>query len=106
MVVADEIHSDLVLEGQHIPAITLDEEERQRVILHHSASKTYNIPGLPLAFAAIPNEELRHKYEEVAATMHAPFDTLSFLLFGSFYERGRMETGIIEISEGEQEMAG
>ena len=34
-------------------------EERQRVILHHSASKTYNIPGLPLAFAVIPNEEDR-----------------------------------------------
>ena len=78
VVVADEIHSDLILEGEHIPAITLNEAARQRVILHHSASKTYNIPGLPVAFAIIPNEKLRHKYEEVAATMHAPFDTLSF----------------------------
>lgn len=36
------------------------------MILHHSASKTYNIPGLPVAFAIIPNETLRHKYEEAA----------------------------------------
>ena len=63
-------------------------EERQRVILHHSASKTYNIPGLPLAFAVIPNEELRHKYEEVAATMHAPFDTLSFIAFEAAFTKG------------------
>lgn len=63
-------------------------EERQRVILHHSASKTYNIPGLPLAFAVIPNEELKHKYEEVAATMHAPFDTLSFIAFEAAFTKG------------------
>lgn len=58
------------------------------MILHHSASKTYNIPGLPLAFAVIPNEELRHKYEEVAATMHAPFDTLSFIAFEAAFTKG------------------
>ena len=38
VVVADEIHSDLILEGEHIPAITLNEAARQRVILHQSAS--------------------------------------------------------------------
>ena len=88
VVVADEIHSDLILEGEHIPAITLNEAARQRVILHHSASKTYNIPGLPVAFAIIPNEKLRHKYEEVAATMHAPFDTLSFVALEAAFTKG------------------
>ena len=81
VVVADEIHSDLILEGEHIPAITLNEAARQRVILHHSASKTYNIPGLPVAFAIIPNEE-------VAATMHAPFDTLSFVALEAAFTKG------------------
>lgn len=88
VVVADEIHSDLILEGEHIPAITVNEEARQRVILHHSASKTYNIPGLPVAFAIIPNETLRHKYEEVASTMHAPFNTLSFVALKTAFTKG------------------
>lgn len=88
VVVADEIHSDLILEGEHIPAITLSEAARQRVILHHSASKTYNIPGLPVAFAIIPNTELRQKYEEIAATMHAPFDVLSFVALETAFTKG------------------
>lgn len=58
------------------------------MILHHSASKTYNIPGLPVAFAIIPNEILRHKYEEVASTMHAPFDTLSFVALKTAFTKG------------------
>lgn len=88
VVVADEIHSDLILEGEHIPAITIGEKAGQRVILHHSASKTYNIPGLPLAFAIIPNVELRRKYGEVAASMHAPFDTFSFIALKTAFTEG------------------
>ena len=47
VVVADEIHSDLILEGEHIPAITLNEAARQRVILHHSARSSGGICHYP-----------------------------------------------------------
>ena len=88
VIVSDEIHSDLILEGEHIPAFTLGEEALERTIVHHSASKTYNLPGLPVAFAIIPNRELRSRYQAVADTMSAPFGTLSFVALEAAFTEG------------------
>lgn len=87
-VVSDEIHSDLIFEGEHIPAFTLGEEESQRVIVHHSASKTYNIPGLPVAFAVIPNPELRKRYQEAAVTKTCPFGVLELTALEAALTKG------------------
>lgn len=87
-VVADEIHSDLIFEGEHIPAFTLGEEESQRVIVHHSASKTYNIPGLPAAFAVIPNQQLREKYQAAALTKTSPFGVLELVALEAALREG------------------
>lgn len=87
-IISDEIHSDLVFEGEHIPAFILGERARQRTIVHHSATKTYNLPGLPLAFAVIPNPQLRAQYQAVAATMDAPFSTLSFTALEAAFTKG------------------
>lgn len=87
-VISDEIHSDLVLEGEHIPAFTLGEKARERSITHHSATKTYNIPGLPAAFAVIPNPELRARYQKAAAAMVSPFSALSFTAMEAAFTNG------------------
>lgn len=87
-VVADEIHSDLIFEGEHIPAFTLGDEEAQRVVVHHSASKTYNIPGLPLAFAIIPNRELRKWYEKAALKKTSPFGVLELTALEAALTKG------------------
>lgn len=88
VVISDEIHSDLILEGEHIPAFTLSEEARKRVIVHHSASKTYNLPGLPVAFAIIPDPGLRSRYQQVAATMASPFNVLAFAALEAAFTKG------------------
>lgn len=62
LVISDEIHCELDLEGRHIPYFTLDGEAASYSITLSSAGKICNIPGLPMGFAIIPNKELREKF--------------------------------------------
>ncbi len=66
LVVADEIHCELVLEGEHIPYFSLNPEAEQNSITLCSAGKIANVPGLPLAYAIIPNPDLRKRFEAEA----------------------------------------
>lgn len=61
-VVSDEVHADLIYEGEHIPLASLSPEIAERCITLWAASKAYNIAGLAVGFAIIPNRELRERY--------------------------------------------
>lgn len=60
-VVSDEIHSDIILEGEHIPVAKLP-DMRERSVTLHAPSKTFNIASLNTSFAVIENDSLRRKY--------------------------------------------
>ncbi len=63
LMVADEIHSELLLGGQKFsPLVKLSDEIARRSITLVSPSKTFNIPGMMCGFAIIPDPELRAKY--------------------------------------------
>jgi cystathionine beta-lyase len=64
LVIADEIHEDLVLNPakRHIPFASLSEEFRQNSITCTSPSKTFNLAGLQSANVLIPNRRLREEY--------------------------------------------
>ena len=81
LLVSDEIHCDLLLEPEiapHTPALKLDGDIRSRAITLMAASKTYNIPGLGLCFAIIPNETLRRRFVLTKNTYVAEISPLSF----------------------------
>jgi len=61
IVVSDEIHSDIVYEKRHTPTAMI-EGMRDRCIVLHAPSKTFNIAGLNTSFAIIPNDSIRRKY--------------------------------------------
>jgi cystathionine beta-lyase len=69
LVVADEIHQDLVLHPgrKHVPFASLGEAFAQNSITCTSPSKTFNLPGLQCANVLVPNrrlrEELARQYE-------------------------------------------
>lgn len=66
IICSDDIHCDLILNGkQHIPIASLSEEIAQRSITLMAPSKTFNIPGLDMAFAIIPNAEMRQEYSNL-----------------------------------------
>ncbi len=66
IIVSDEIHSELLLNGsRHLPTATLSPEIADKTITLVAASKTFNTAGLFCAFAIIPNAELRERFKQV-----------------------------------------
>jgi cystathionine beta-lyase len=66
LIVADEIHSELLLdEKKFTPMAKLSKEVANHTITLISPSKTFNVPGLFCGFAIIPNKELRDEYVKV-----------------------------------------
>jgi cystathionine beta-lyase len=65
VVCSDEVHCGLVLdEGRrHRPYATLSADAARRSITLMSPSKTFNIPGLGVAFAVIPEPTLRGAFK-------------------------------------------
>ena len=76
VVIADEIHHDLVFQP-HTMFLTVSPEIAQRTILCTAPSKTFNLAGIQASNIIIPNEELRSKYRAVVARHHA-FSANSF----------------------------
>ncbi|MCT4372739.1 PatB family C-S lyase [Yangia mangrovi] len=64
VLISDEIHCGLVLDGRHhIPAASLSPEIAARSVTLMAASKTWNVPGLKTAFAIIPDAAMRTRFE-------------------------------------------
>jgi cysteine-S-conjugate beta-lyase len=62
---SDEIHCDLILDGHdHIPTATLSPEIAANTITLMAPSKTFNVPGLNCAFAIIPDDSLRRRFNK------------------------------------------
>ncbi len=63
LIVSDEIHSELLLDGNSFtPMAKLSAEIADHTITLIAPSKTFNVPGLFCGFAIIPNRELRERY--------------------------------------------
>jgi cystathionine beta-lyase len=70
LVVADEIHQDLVFSGhKHVPFASLSESFAQISITCIATSKTFNLAGIQAASVIIPNEEIRRKYNGLLKTL-------------------------------------
>ena len=66
IVVSDEIHSDLVFPGhEHIPFATLGPEVAERTITLTSASKAFNLAGLPCAFAIFGSDRTQQPFRKL-----------------------------------------
>jgi len=65
MVLSDEIHAELVLEGRrHIPFASISPEFERNSITCISPSKTFNLSGLSAAVLVIPDPGLRSRFAE------------------------------------------
>jgi len=63
IIVADEIHSDVVHSRKHISIGNLP-EAREITLTLHAPSKTFNIAGLNTSYTIIPNPHLRAAYQK------------------------------------------
>ncbi|MBC7876028.1 MAG: putative C-S lyase [Anaerolineales bacterium] len=65
LIVSDEIHSELLLDGNKFtPMAKLSPEIAKNTITLIAPSKTFNVPGLFCGFAIIPDNELRQRYQK------------------------------------------
>ena len=64
-IISDEIYSDLSLFGnRHTPFASISERFANNTITCTSASKTFNLSGLQVATAILPNIEMKKQYEK------------------------------------------
>ncbi|WP_112181716.1 MULTISPECIES: MalY/PatB family protein [Paraliobacillus] len=59
-ILSDEIHADLIYDGnEHIPMGTLSKEVNNRTITCMSPTKTFNLAGLNVSYAVVPDKDIR-----------------------------------------------
>jgi cystathionine beta-lyase len=64
IVIADEIHADLVFAPNRVvPAVSLGERFRKRLVSAWAPSKTFNIAGLQASVIVVPDPVLRAAFE-------------------------------------------
>lgn len=65
LVIADEIHHDLVMPGyHHIVYATISEEAKNNCVVCTAPSKTFNLAGLQTSSIMIPNPEIRDVFQQ------------------------------------------
>lgn len=78
IIISDEIHSDFIFNGYHIPIASLSEELADRTITCTSPTKTFNLAGLQEANIIISNERIRHKVQKAClATGYSNLNTMA-----------------------------
>ena len=71
LIVADEIHSDLVFAPhKHIALASLSEEIDNNTITCHAPSKTFNLAGLSTAYFFVKNQQLKSKIHKYLSNLH------------------------------------
>jgi cystathionine beta-lyase len=71
LVVSDEIHADLTLNGYvHLPMASLSRELAANTITCMAPSKTFNIAGLNTSYIVVPNRELMVSMKEQIQAFH------------------------------------
>ena len=70
IIVSDEIHLDLVFDGQkHIPMANIDNSVSDRLVMMTATSKTFNIAGLHTGNVIIKDDQLREKFTTRMASL-------------------------------------
>ena len=89
-IVSDEIHCDLVIDGQstHIPTAVACPEQADRIITLMSASKTWNLAGLNTSFAVISNTKKRAQFETACQSIVPLVPPLALVASHAAYASG------------------
>ena len=93
-VISDEIWSDLILEGRHIPTQSVTEDAGLRTAALYAPSKTFNLAGLIGSYHIIYDRTLRERVRKEAAITH--YNGMNVLsqcaLIGAYSETGMQWT--------------
>lgn len=90
ILVADEIHCDLILDPDqpHFSALRLPESFHKRLITLMAPSKTYNIAGLGYSFAVIKDPEIRAQFMRARGCTLPEINLLAMVAAEAAYRDG------------------
>ena len=91
VLVSDEIHCDLIfdeVQTPHFSALQLSENLAKRTITLLAPSKTWNIAGLGYAFAIIPDDTIRRRFNAAKGHTLAEINALSYYAAEAAYKNG------------------
>ena len=90
LICSDEIHAELVLDPNtvHRPIASLGEALALRTITLMAPTKTFNIPGLPCAFAIIADPTLRRRFRQAQAGLVPSVGPLAYAAAEAAYRHG------------------
>ncbi len=105
LICSDEIHCDLTYSGhKHIPLAALSPELAASSVTLMAPSKTFNIPGLNLSFAVVPNDDLRNRLQMARRGIISPPDLLANAAARGAYRHGdRWLQALCEYLEGNRD---
>lgn len=86
-IISDEIHSELVLKGQHTPTAAISDEVANAVITLSGPTKTFNLPGLKVSHLIIQNSKLRREIFESSMEAVADVSPISACAAQAAYEK-------------------
>jgi cysteine-S-conjugate beta-lyase len=70
LIVSDEIHFDLVFAPSVHTTLLAYEEVRKNLVVLSAPTKTFNIPGLNVSYAVIPNRTNKKRFELISKNLH------------------------------------
>jgi cystathionine beta-lyase len=89
VICSDEIHCDLLFEGQrHIPIASLSPEIARRTITLIAPSKTYNVAGIHASVGIVTNPDLRERLNAARGGMVPRLDVMGYTALLSAYRDG------------------
>jgi cystathionine beta-lyase len=88
IVISDEIHSDLIYEGEHIPFLSLGPEVKDIAITMTSATKSFNIAGLRTAICIFGSEKIRQQFYYLPPSITAGLNVAGLAATRFAWEQG------------------
>ncbi|MFJ7185701.1 MalY/PatB family protein [Lysinibacillus xylanilyticus] len=90
VIISDEIHSDLMLDGsKHTPLAKIAGDEIDRIITCMAPTKTFNLAGIQVAYMIVPDKEKRILLEAVhMASGQGSVNTFASVALQAAYTKG------------------
>lgn len=90
LILADEIHADLIFSGQqHIPVASLSDEVAERTITCMSPTKTFNLAGLQVSYVITKNDDMRKLINQALRQQgFSMLNTMGIIALEAAYQHG------------------
>lgn len=107
IICSDEIHSDFIYDDhKHVPIAALSPEIADRTITLMSPVKSFNVAGIPFAFAVIPNRELRQQYQTSGKGLVMQPGVLGYTAALAAFEHGdSWSNDLLKVLQGNRDFA-